>query len=521
MNRRKLKKEISGGWLDKTINAIAPQWAAKRMAARARIAFAAHGFSAADKSRGAIEGWNFSSGDADEDILSDLPTLREESRDLHRNSGLVNSIFGTKVTSVVGSGLVPHPQIDFKALGLPEDGVEDIQDGIKREWDLFAKKCNIDGELNFGQTCALAYLSLLENGDVFALTPFDDTPGTPYSRKIQLIEADRISNPDEQVDSDVMSGGIELHPRTGRRLACHVRSIHPGSLNYDKDLKWAREAFFTDDGLPRVLHLTKKKRIGQRRGVPELAPVIELIKQLTRYTESEVAAAVITSFFTVFTKGTQDVGGLDPLVHEGGNSGENTDRKFKMGYGNMFDLAPGEEVEFADPNRPNKSFNDFAMALITQICAALQIPAEIALKSFTKSYTASRAAMAEAWKLYLNDRLLLVDKICNPMYELFFTEAVSLGRISAPGFLDGDAAIRQAWLKARWVGPPRGMIDEVKEIEAAERRTEGGFTTLEYEVETLFGGDWEPAQRQRSREVGLRRELGLQIPLEQISEFRR
>jgi capsid protein len=43
-------------------------------------------------------------------------------------------------------------------------------------------------------------------------------------------------------------------------------------------------------------------RINQARGVPYLAPVIEALKQLDRYTESEIMAAVVNSFFAVFIK---------------------------------------------------------------------------------------------------------------------------------------------------------------------------------------------------------------------------
>ena len=49
-----------------------------------------------------------------------------------------------------------------------------------------------------------------------------------------------------------------------------------------------------------ALHLKDKTRPGQTRGVPYLAPVIELIKQLGRYTDAEVMAAVVSGMFTVF-----------------------------------------------------------------------------------------------------------------------------------------------------------------------------------------------------------------------------
>ena len=50
------------------------------------------------------------------------------------------------------------------------------------------------------------------------------------------------------------------------------------------------------------------ERAEQYRGVPYLAPVIESLKQLTRYTEAELMSAVVSSFFTAFVKTEADTG---------------------------------------------------------------------------------------------------------------------------------------------------------------------------------------------------------------------
>ena len=42
------------------------------------------------------------------------------------------------------------------------------------------------------------------------------------------------------------------------------------------------------------------ERPAQRRGVPLLAPVLESMKQLSRYSDAELTAALVSSMFTVF-----------------------------------------------------------------------------------------------------------------------------------------------------------------------------------------------------------------------------
>lgn len=517
VNRRQLREAVSSrGLLDRTIERIAPSWAANRL--RSRMAMAVtRGYVAADRSRNSISGWSWATGDADTDIHPDLENLRGEARDLSRNNPIPRAAINTNVTSVVGAGLVPHPQIDREFLGLSDEEADSIERDIKREWNLFAnsKASDVCRELTFGETTGLVLRSVLDSGDVFVLTPSVSRPENPYSLKVQLIEADRVSNADNQADTALLSGGIETNAM-GEKTSCHILEGHPGNYNTET-ARWRKEDFFSKSGRQNVLHVYYKERIGQRRGVPYLAPVIEQLKQLSRYTEAELTAAVVSAFFTVFVKSSTGEG-LDPF---GGSEGKSTDDDYKMGAGNIIDLKDGDEVSFGDPTRPNKNYDAFESAMVRQISAALGLPYEILAKVFLKSYSASRASMLEAWRHFNTMRKWLVRQFCQPIYNLWFEEAVILGRISAPGFLSGDAGVMAAWTSARWVGPPRGMLDELKEVEGAERRVELGLSTIETEAEELTGSDWEKVHVQRKKEHDRRVKDGLAIPIEQIQEFRR
>ena len=83
----------------------------------------------------------------------------------------------------------------------------------------------------------------------------------------------------------------------------------------------------------------------------------------------------------------------------------------------------------------------------------------------------------------------LTDDFCKPIYEIWLTEAVARGRISAPGFLT-DPIIRQAYLGSEWIGPSQGQLDPTKEVQAAVMAIENGLSTREAEAVKLNGSQF-------------------------------
>jgi lambda family phage portal protein len=242
--------------------------------------------------------------------------------------------------------------------------------------------------------------------------------------------------------------------------------------------------------------------------VPYLAPVIEPLKQLDRYTEGELAATVISSMFTVFVKSETGGTGLSPMEPTAEVGGSPGDDDFKLGSGAILNLARGEEIQTANPGRPNAAFDPFVMAVLRQIGVALELPFEVLIKHFTASYSAARSALLEAWKFFRSRREWIAQNFCQVVYEKFMDEAVALGRIKAPGYF-ADPLIRQAYLWADWIGPAPGQIDPLKEVLAAEKRVALTVSTMLEETMALTGGDWEDNIRQRAKEQRMLQEAGL------------
>ncbi|MDR3280950.1 MAG: phage portal protein [Synergistaceae bacterium] len=462
----------------------------------------------------ALIGWDSTSFGAHEDIDRNISKLRERSRDLYMGGALVASgALKTMRTNVVGAGLTVKPSIQAETLGLSSDDADEWQRLARAEFELWADTVDCDAarQNDFADLQQLAFLAWLMEGDVFVAMPHIPRAGNPYDLRVLLIEADRVCNPPLLDPSREICQGIELGGY-GEVVAYHICNQHP-SYNGGcivKKKEWKRvEAFGKQTGRRNILHIMDAERIGQARGVPVLAPIIEAARQLGRYTEAELVAAVIAGMFTVFLSTENPDGpvgeGSVPLDEQIDSDDEST---VELGNGTTVTLGPNEKATVANPGRPYSGFEMFTNAICRQMGTALELPYEVLVKQFTASYSASRAALLEAWKMFKMRRAWFVKDFCQPVYEEVMTEAIAKGRLSAPGFWSAPE-IRKAWLRAEWYGPTQGQIDPLKEVNAAKIRVAEGFSTRARETSELTGGDYESNVRQLAHEEKLMEAAGL------------
>ena len=148
--------------------------------------------------------------------------------------------------------------------------------------------------------------------------------------------------------------------------------------------------------------------------------------------------------------------------------------------------------------------------LIKHIGAAINIPYEVLMKNFTSSYSASRAAMLQAWEEFKLRRTWFARDFCQPVYETWLAEAVAVGRVDAPGFFD-DPAIRAAWVSADWYGPTMSILDPVKDIKGSAMRVQYGLSTREREAAEMTGTDFEENLDQLAWELKMIESKGLTL----------
>jgi lambda family phage portal protein len=433
---------------------------------------------------------------------------------LYMAGSLATSAIRTQRTNVIGNGLKLKCRLNADALGITPEQADKWERHTEAEFELWAnskRACDATGINDFYSIQQLAFQSWLMSGDSFVLFKrYAAIPLLPYSLRLYVIEADRISSPGTPT---IVSGITQAKAKNGNRIfdgvevddngnivAYYISNNYPNERTLTPD-NWQRiEAYGANSGLPNILQIMDTERPEQYRGVPYLAQIIENVLQTRRYTESELDAAVIQAMYAAFIKTTADPS-ENPF-----NETRDTPKyeyhdpyEYNIGAGTINVMNPGESIDFADPKRPNTNFGAFIKSIAEQAGAALEIPADLLMKRFDSSYSASRAALLEAWKAFKMRRAWFTSDFCQPIYETWLSEAVSKGRITAPGFFTSPG-IHAAWLGAEWIGPSQGQLDPVKEITAEILAIEQGITTREQATVKLNGGSWDANMQKLTQE---------------------
>lgn len=477
--------------------------------------------------------WNPLKLSAKMDIGANLDILRNRSADQAINTPIGSAAIVTSNTHTIGAGLKVFPRPNFKILGITADEAREWSKQVKAEFNLWAdsKDCDLYRRNNLYDLQSIIYQGYMTDGDIFSV--FRRKPARkdmPYTLRLQVIEGNRVCNP--QSDSMYILSdpyGVEMrNTKNGYRIINGVEIDAEGAvvaywianrvprdpISSGEITEWTRvEAFGQNSGMPNVLQVCHDTRPEQYRGVPYLAPVIETLKQVSRYTNAELTSAIIKSFFALFfTEAANNKATLNDMLADSGVEDSNEPvvdvSEYNLGPGTLNALPKGVDVKAVDTSNSQSTFDPFVTQLVQQIAAALNQPYEVLMKRFTSSYSASRAALLQAWEEYKLRRIWFSRDFCQPVYEMWLTEAVAIGRIKAPGFFE-DPIIRKAWANADWFGPTMSILDPVKDMNGSNLRVESGLSTREREAAEMTGTDLEENIAQLAYEQKMIEQYGL------------
>ncbi len=498
---------------EKAINIISPSIGFKR--AYNRMKLQALSTYSGQTTKRSMVGFNPRVDDPNTNTNRTLPDLRGKSRELVNTSSIGKSVIDVKSINIVGSGLHVESRIEHDILGISKEKAQEKQNLIERRFALWAKGNEVDmmQSDNFYSMQSKVFRAMLIDGDVlsllYILSHDKRRPNQLNPLTIQNVGAHQLCNPQNRQDTETMIGGIDIDSH-GAPKAYNIVSPSNKSLSFDGAMygKWSKiSKYGSKSGRLNVIHFKNpESRIGQYRGIPCLAPVIDLIYDLTKYQKSELTATVISSFFTVFVKTASGDAERSPIAQfkaptdpqdsllvNGSVASEATEadsNQYQFGEGMINHLAEGEDITTATPNRPNTAFEAFVQAMLTEIGMGIGVPYEMLVKKHQSSYSASRAAFLDAWQAFSQSREWIATQWCQPVYESWLELEVVNGDIELPGFLE-NPMFRKAWSAATWHGDARGVLDPVKSVKRSIMLIDNHLSTREREARMHTGGDWD------------------------------
>jgi lambda family phage portal protein len=499
--RREEQKPTLADRLDNAIGLISPKLGAKRKMYRSAMKLGAAYYQGARTTR-LNYNWVVGQESINTTIWSELQMLRDRSRDLNRNNPVAAGITGTLCDNTIQTGITPQSRIDWKSLPITEEQAEEFQRQSEKIWEKWGSQADAAGRLTIGEIQSLAVRQILESGEFLALRRALDTDATRhYMLAIDIIEPDRLAT--LSGTSAEAKLGITVNDR-GQPVAYDILKTHPGDLLLPMSKTGETEKIQARDpaGRPNVFHVFPMQRPGQLRGIPFFSPVLEYFKHMADYIEAEIVAARISACFAAFVKSE------NPYTAAVGNAettNEKSQRVENFEPGMIEYLSPGESVDFANPTRPVTTFDMFLEKILRMIGAALGLPYELVLKDFSKTnYSSARAAMLQAYRVFKVWQKLIVDHLCQPLWDLLMEEAWLRGELVAPSF----RKYRWEYCRAMWIPPGWQWVDPLKEAQANKVAVAVGFKTRA-DVCAEQGEDWEAKAEQASREKQRYEELGL------------
>ena len=408
-----------------------------------------------------VANWFTELNDPNEQLKDALASLRARSRQLVNDNGEAAGLLLDFESDIVGA---TGARLQFRARtprGLPRDVLNNrVEDG----WAAWGKRgsCTVTGTESFAALQRLMIRTVIMDGEFLALRVRG--ADNAYGYALQPIDPDLL---DETENTTAVSGrnavvmGVEVN-RDGKPVAYHLWDRHPTISGRVKRVVPARD----------VLHVFKRQRSGQVRGIPWFAPALITWKLGDRYTEAELYQSLLAAaqggFFV-----NKDGGGFAPSLDAEGNP---IPLVMEAVPGQATALPAGYEFQAWTPTHPTANYSAFMKVVKRGMARAFgrsyaSLTGDLSEVNFSSMRTDRVREMGQS-RMHQND--LLIEQFCEPIFADWVTMAILSGQLGAVT-LDAATVVGFAsWMCAGWP-----WIDPVKDATAAMMELNMGATSIQ------------------------------------------
>jgi lambda family phage portal protein len=440
--------------LDRVVGFFSPVAGVKRASARATL-------DSVRKYDGAMggrrtDGWTATNASANVEIKGALPRLRARSRDLTRNTWWGNRIKSVVVAHSVGVGIMPKFNTGDKAL----------DKRARLAWQKWAKQMRPRGatrsQRHVGAGDGLR--DRIRRGAGAA------DPDPAWRRQagvvpleVQLLEPDHLDQSRDRLmlverkplsaisaEGVVVDQGIE-YDLNGKRKGYWIYPVHPGARGI------VMPSASIKVPAADMLHVYRKDRIGQGRGVPWVAPVMLKGRDAADLEEAVVVKARIEACLAAFIKTNDTARNLGQKVSTEQRPDGSTRRIETMTPGMIAYLDQGEELQTVSPSS-SVQFESTLKATWLTIAAGAGITYDQLTGDLSRAnFSSLRAGKIEFRRLMEQFQWhTLVAMFLDPLAERWADAAMDSGVLPR----------REEGYPVEWIMPANEPIDPMKDMQA-------------------------------------------------------
>ena len=441
-------------------------------------------------------------------------SLRLRAYEAELKTDVIKIITGRFFKWVVGTGLKlqaePNETV-LKTEGINEE-LEDFRSHAESRFQVYSNSSFIDfiGMTNLHERAEEAFKTAFLGGDCLVVLRVEDG-----NLNVQIIDGQEIVNPDKdsyykaaEAVGNYIQQGIEINSR-GEHVAFFVRFQKPKGIEIERIEAKGKTSGKT---LAWMIYGTKH-RINHQRGISQIAAILEKVNKLDRYTEASVAGAEERAKIVYAVEHNQFSTGENPVLDNirrnlgGGKEeaepfklAEEVTKNIKLTTNKQaFNMPVGSKLSVLDSDQ-ELQYEPFFKGVFVQLCAAVDIPPEVALQQYNSNYSASRAAI-NGWG-YIVDiyRKKFSNNFYKKIYSLWLELEILKGKINAPGYIkalkEKNIMAIEAYSSARFTGVNMPHIDPLKEVKAIREMlgdpSKGipPLINLDKASELLNQGDW-------------------------------
>ena len=446
--------------------------------------------------------------------------LRYRTYEAELKSDVIKIITGKFFKWIVGTGLRLQAEPNLTVLeteGLKFKELNKFRDHTEARFSVYSKSkfSDYSGMDNLHLKAADAFKTAFLGGDCLIVLRVDEK----LNLNAQVIDGQDISSPffDSKIIKEIKDrgnteeNGIELSP-SGEHVAFYV--LVPDDKNILGKHERIQARGENTGRLMAWMIYGAKHRINHTRGIPMITQILEKVEKLDRYTEAVVGSAEERAKIVFAIEHNRDSDGENPMLDKariaagiGHNAAKET-TGYDLGIKTAatiaattskqtFNMPIGAQLK-ALSSVTELQFETFSKAVFSYICAAVDIPPEVAMQLYEQNYSSSRAAI-NGWA-YIVDiyREKFSDKFYKPFYNLWLEIEVIKGKITAEGFMkalqEDNFMVTEAYSTAKFKGVNMPHIDPLKEVKAVRemlgKDNIAPLISYEQAAEMLGAGDW-------------------------------